>query len=136
MCIARITPEEVASYTEGTYLGDYRVAQQMRACSVWPRATPPVDLSTPVVSSVPALLLTGDRDPITPPSNAEEVASSLENARVLVVPHGGHLPFDGSDPMCVDSLILDFLSRAEPSAIDDSCLATLQPAACGNSTRS
>ncbi len=126
--VALIAPEDVATHTEGTSLGDYRVAQQQRACSVWPRATPPEDWGTPVVSPVPALLITGDRDPVTPPSNAEEIASTLENARVVVVPHAGHLPFDGSDPVCVDALILDFLTRDDPLAVDDSCVEALQPA--------
>ncbi len=79
------------------------------------------------MSSVPALLITGDRDPITPLSKAEEVSATLENARVVAVPHAGHLPYDGSDPVCVDAMILDFLSRDDFSGGDVSCVSTLQP---------
>ncbi len=126
--VSRIGDADVAPFTESTYLGSYRVAQQRRACSFWPRASLPASWGTPVVSPVPALLITGDRDPITPPSNAEEVAATLENARVVVVPHAGHLPYDGSDPVCVDGVILDFLTRDDFSAVDDSCVRALQPA--------
>jgi len=35
----------------------------------------------PVTSSVPALLFSGDQDPVTPPERAEEVAKHLANGR-------------------------------------------------------
>ena len=38
----------------------------------------------------PALLLSGTRDPVTPPSGAKAVASHLSNSLHLVVPGAGH----------------------------------------------
>ncbi len=121
-----ITAEEVDQWTRGTYLGSYRVDQQRRACEHWTAASP-IPLAEPRVSSVPALLVTGDRDPVTPASDAEAVAQLLSNGRVLVVPHAGHLPWDGSDPLCVDGIVLQFLESHEPDGLDVSCLDALEP---------
>ena len=32
--------------------------------------------------------------------------------RTIATPHAGHLPFDGSDPGCVDRVMLAFLDQA------------------------
>jgi pimeloyl-ACP methyl ester carboxylesterase len=45
--------------------------------------------SLPVIS-VPTLVLVGDRDPLTPPDRAEEMAAAIPNARLVVVPECGH----------------------------------------------
>jgi pimeloyl-ACP methyl ester carboxylesterase len=39
---------------------------------------------------VPTLVLVGDRDPLTPPDRAEEIASAIPGARLVVVPECGH----------------------------------------------
>jgi pimeloyl-ACP methyl ester carboxylesterase len=44
----------------------------------------------PLVSDVPALLLVGDLDPRTPIDNAREIASTLPNARVIVLENATH----------------------------------------------
>ncbi|MFQ5527474.1 MAG: alpha/beta hydrolase [Thermoanaerobaculia bacterium] len=129
--LPRIGADEVASHTRGTYLGDYRVARQRHACEAWAKGDVPEDFDQPVASSVPALLVTGERDPVTPPSEAEKVAAALENARVVIVPHAGHLPWDASNVGCVDRILLDFLERASADGLDLGCLQELEPAPFG-----
>ena len=124
--VPRITDDEVARLTQETYQGSYRVDQQRRACDHWVAGSS-VALEEPVTSSVPALLVTGERDPVTPPSDAQTVAQALSRARVVVVPHAGHLPYDGSDPLCVDTIILQFLETEDPGELDVSCLEGLEP---------
>jgi 3-oxoadipate enol-lactonase len=41
--------------------------------------------------NVPALVIAGAEDPITPPADAERMASRLPNARAVIVPHAAHL---------------------------------------------
>ncbi|HZW58787.1 MAG TPA: alpha/beta fold hydrolase, partial [Woeseiaceae bacterium] len=112
---------------DGTYLGDYRVAQQIRACQLWPVGMPPDAMTHPVFADTPALLITGERDPVTPPSDAALVATGFPNVRVVIVPHAGHLPFDTSDPACIDRLMLDFLQRGSIAGLDLACLEALEP---------
>ena len=125
--VARIAAEDIASLNDGTYLGDYRVSQQKRACGLWPKGPFPVAIESELVVDVPSLLLTGDRDPITPPSDAEKMARWLPNSRVVIVPHAGHMPFDGSDPECVDRVMLEFLISAAPDDLDLSCVNGNEP---------
>jgi pimeloyl-ACP methyl ester carboxylesterase len=40
--------------------------------------------------SVPTLVLVGDRDPVTPPDHAEELATAIVGSRLVVVPECGH----------------------------------------------
>ena len=40
--------------------------------------------------SVPTLVLLGDRDPLTPPDHAEELAAAIVGSRLVVVPECGH----------------------------------------------
>jgi pimeloyl-ACP methyl ester carboxylesterase len=60
------------------------------ACRQWPVRSADPELSEPVVSDVPVLLISGALDPITPPSGAKHAAETLSNARLHLVPFGGH----------------------------------------------
>lgn len=39
---------------------------------------------------VPTLVLVGDKDAVTPPAHAEEMASAIPGARLIIVPEAGH----------------------------------------------
>ena len=73
-----------------TFLGDYRLRQQREACALWPRGEVKRDYAEPVRSDVPVLILTGEWDPVTPPSNGDAIAKGLKNSLHIVVPHGAH----------------------------------------------
>jgi pimeloyl-ACP methyl ester carboxylesterase len=40
---------------------------------------------------VPALVLVGDSDPLTPPAHSQEIASAIGGAEIRVIPNCGHL---------------------------------------------
>ena len=125
--VARIADGDIASWNDGTYLGDYRVSQQKRACELWPKGPYPAAIDSELEADVPSLLVTGDRDPITPPSDADQMARWLPNSRVVIVPHAGHMPFDGSDPECVERVLLEFLKSASFDDLDLSCVDANEP---------
>jgi pimeloyl-ACP methyl ester carboxylesterase len=102
----RITPREAAREGEGTFMGDAMYRDLAAACAVWPRGPLPERLDEPVVSDVPALLLSGGTDPVTPPRWANMVAAHLSQHRHVVLPsmsHGIVVRY------CVPHLIADFL---------------------------
>ena len=105
-----------------TFLGDYRLRQQREACALWPRATVPADYSEPTRSTAPVLIVTGEWDPVTPPSNAEQVARSLTNSLNIVVPHGAHGlgSLEGLD--CLDRLSSEFVEKGSVKGLDSSCV--------------
>ena len=80
---------EVAAAVAGTFLGDFRVRAQERACAAWD--VPPIAATKleSVSSPVPALVISGERDPVTPARWGDQVSRTLPNARHLVVPAKG-----------------------------------------------
>lgn len=117
-----LDPREVARLTAGTLLGDYRVRSQQRACALWPRAPIPAGLRAPLRSDVPTLLVSGERDPVTPPEFGERVVKGLPRGLHVVIPHGGHGSGGGA---CVDEMIATFIERGTAAGLDTSCLKKL-----------
>jgi pimeloyl-ACP methyl ester carboxylesterase len=104
----------------GTLLGSYRIDQQFAACKVWPHAKVAEKFHTPVVSSVPTLLLVGQFDPATPASYSGEIASHLPNGKLIIVPNRGHAMPEGWDE-CLGKVSIDFFENADANKIDADC---------------
>lgn len=115
-----ITEEMILKETAGTLLGDYRVRQQKAVCEIWPRGKVPADVHQPVRSDVPVLLISGERDSVTPPEFAEEASRFMTNRLHVVIPRGSH----GGAGECTDNLIRDFIDRASVQGLDPACAAT------------
>jgi len=108
-----------------TFLGDYRLRQMREACAEWPRSEIPKDYTTDVRSDVPALILTGQWDPVTPPKYGDIAARNFRNSLHVVVPAGGH-GFNGvTNIECVDGLIAAFVARGSVQGLDTSCVNTV-----------
>jgi pimeloyl-ACP methyl ester carboxylesterase len=119
---------------KATVFGDYRLKRQQDACAEWPSANVDPDYLRPVLSSASVLLISGELDPVTPPSLADEVARTLPNSRHVVIPGSGHI-LDGMSKVdtCLDPLILSFLESGDPKALDVSCVETMKPPAFATS---
>ncbi|MEA2563510.1 MAG: hypothetical protein QOH06_5014 [Acidobacteriota bacterium] len=112
-----ITDEMTRKETAGTYLGDYRVREQKGACEIWPRGKVPADIHEDVRSDVPVLLISGERDPATPPEMAEKASRYMTNRLHVVIPRGAH----GGGGECRVNLIRDFLDRGSVQGLKPSC---------------
>jgi len=78
-----------------------------------------------VFSGVPALILTGQWDPVTPPVYGDTTAKYLTRSLHVIVPHGGH-GFDGLNGLdCVDGLIKTFIERGTAKGLDTSCTKSI-----------
>lgn len=90
-------------------------------CEFWNVDPLPPEVDDPVYSSIPTLLLSGQYDPVTPPSFAAEAAESLTNAFNVVDPVGSHGVAFSDD--CMNTIIRDFLN--DPGiAPDTTCLSS------------
>ncbi len=108
-----------------TFLGDYRLTQQRAACELWVRSSIPSNYSEPTRSKVPALIMTGEWDPVTPPAYGDTAAKYLPNSLHVVVPHGGH-GFGGlNGTLCLDELIVKFVNAGTTSGLDTSCVKNI-----------
>ncbi len=116
-----ITEEMTREKTAGTYLGDYRIRQQKAVCEVWPRGKIPADYHERVRSDVPVLLISGERDPVTPPELGVEASRAMTNRLHVIVPRGSH----GGGGDCIANLVRDFIDRASVQGLDASCAANV-----------
>jgi len=121
-----IKPGEGERMAANTFLGDYRLRQQREACALWPRATIAKDYADPVRSDVPVLILTGELDPVTPPSNGDAVAKTLKNSLHIVVPHGAHGLGGLENIDCILGITAEFVERGSTQGIDTSCVKTIR----------
>jgi pimeloyl-ACP methyl ester carboxylesterase len=117
-----IKPGEGERLAENTFLGDYRLRQQREACTLWPRGSIERDYAEPVRSDVPVLILTGEWDPVTPPSNGATVAKTLTNSLHVVVPHGAHGLGGLEGIECIERIMREFIERGTNKEIDTSCV--------------
>ncbi len=117
-------PQKAAEANRDTYLGDQQTNSLEKVCAVWPRGSLPEGFKMPVQSDVPVLLLSGEADPVTPPSNADEVARGLPNSLHLVVPGQGHnVIYRG----CLPWLVTDFIEKASVYGLDAECVKQIAP---------
>lgn len=98
-------------------------------CGLWPRGAPIAETQS-AVSQAPALILSGEHDPITPPVRGEQMAQHFPQHRHVIVPAAAHnTSFSG----CVPELIAAFLEQGSGEALDASCVdrATWPPFVVG-----
>jgi pimeloyl-ACP methyl ester carboxylesterase len=121
--VNRISDAEVAPAAAGSFLGRFRIDAQRAACAEWPRTARPRDDLAPFRSDVPALLVTGDTDPVAPPSWADRLRSAMPNALHLTVPGAGHT----AENPCIDRIRVQFFRAGTVSGLDTACMAELAP---------
>jgi pimeloyl-ACP methyl ester carboxylesterase len=120
------SPEEAFDLAQGTHLQIANffpgsVQPLFTACRDWGSAPDPRE-NQPVSSSIPALVLAGEFDPITPPGWGQMAAESLNQAYFYEFPANGHWVTRSSD--CALSMMLAFLE--EPGTPPDaSCIANI-----------
>ena len=108
----------------GTVLGDSVGHLMAQACTQWPKGKVPADFHNALTTAVPALVLEGQFDPVTPPRYGEEVAKSLPNGRLLVLNGQGHNVIAAG---CMPRLFAKFLETADAKSLDAKCLDALSP---------
>lgn len=116
-----ITDDAALRWSAGTFLGTYLVEDYRRACSLWERGEIPVDYHEIVRSDAPVLILSGGRDPSTPPRWGEKAAGGLPNGRHIVFPAGGH---GVGDTPCGMGIIRSFLAGTHPAKLDAACASS------------
>ena len=119
--VPHATADAVRAASENTIsgAGDYPLWRAM--CSVWPVTPKPYHDPE---NAPPTLLLSGNLDPVTPPSSAAHVAAKIDVFRHIIVPHSGHIT---SMIGCVPDLIGEFLETLDPAALDPACLDSITP---------
>ena len=123
---SRIAEADIPPVTENTFLGRYRVDEQLGACKAWPQRAIPESFFAPVRSDVPVLFLAGGRDHVAPLRYTQAVAAGFPRARVVVVEEMPHFAVAMSGMECLDAMLLAFYASGDASAVDTTCVATMK----------
>jgi len=93
-------------------------------CPLWPKYRPSEDFYQPITNDIPTLILSGNLDPVTPPSNGEKPDATLPNSKHIVVEYAAHIV---ASTECGVSLVDQFLKNLSFDDVDESCVADLPP---------
>jgi pimeloyl-ACP methyl ester carboxylesterase len=113
---------DTSSELSATFLGSAQIDALKALCSDWPRGPIDPDFHQKMNSPVPALLLSGTADPVTPAAFGDEAALGFEYALHLKMPDQGHGQL--AQP-CMDGIMAAFLDAAHRSRrprVDTNCL--------------
>lgn len=112
------------SNSANSYLGEGIIEMIEATCQSWPQGVIDDDFKEPVRSEVPALILSGEADPITPPDYGTQVAATLSNAHHIVNRAEGHMQVATG---CIPILLAKFVDQASVENLDDDCLERIRP---------
>jgi pimeloyl-ACP methyl ester carboxylesterase len=104
---------------EKTYLGSAQLDGLKNICSIWPRGPIDPDFHAELHSDVPALLLSGGDDPVTPPADAEQARRGFSHGMHVVIKGFGHGQLTAP---CVDRVMSNFVSKGQVEGLDVSCV--------------
>ncbi|HEY5971488.1 MAG TPA: alpha/beta hydrolase, partial [Pseudoxanthomonas sp.] len=107
---------------EGTLLGNDFAGYLSAQCAAWPKGKRSADFRAPLKTPVPALLLSGEFDPVTPPRYGDAVVKTLPNGRHLVLRGQGHNVIGAG---CMPRLMAQFIDAADAKKLDGKCLEKL-----------
>jgi len=74
-----------------------------------------------VETDVPALVVNGAWDPVTPPALARVIVPGFSNGRYIEVPYAGHGP-TRSMSECAGGVLTAFFDNPDPAVLDATCL--------------
>jgi pimeloyl-ACP methyl ester carboxylesterase len=124
--VDRADPKEIAANGRGTFLAEHRSRPHIEGCKGWPRGTLPAGFGEEVKSDVPVLVVNGANDPATPPNAGRAAISRMSNARMIVVPYGGHTQEGLIGEECVKQIAARFLETADQRSLDVTCLTKVR----------
>jgi pimeloyl-ACP methyl ester carboxylesterase len=119
----KITTEMFAGDANNTFGGNDSHSAWLQACPLWPKYSVSDDFYQSVTANIPTLILSGNLDPVTPPSNGDESAKTLPNNHHIVSKNSAHIV--ASTP-CGIEIVNEFLTTLDPNDLDESCLAELK----------
>lgn len=108
----------------GTLLGNSMRDLYESVCAWWPADPVGAEFFAPFSSDVPVLILSGERDPVTPPEYGDEAAAQFPNSVHLVAEGRGHIV--GTN-RCIASISTQFVNAASVEDLDTECMDSIGP---------
>jgi len=108
-----------------TLLGNLMMKIVDLQCRIWPHGDVPDGFHEPVRSDLPVLLMSGERDPVTPPLYAAQVAETFPNSLNLVARGQSHSVMKN---VCLRDITTAFIEKGAVEDLDTACVAKILPA--------
>jgi pimeloyl-ACP methyl ester carboxylesterase len=107
-----------------TFLGNGAREAFRSLCAEWPHGPLDPDFHKAPRMEVPALLLSGEADPVTPPRRGDDAMATLPAGRHVTVPGQAHgVMYRG----CLPRLVAAFVKKGSADGLDVSCVERLRP---------
>ena len=119
-----VSVDEAERRGEPTVFGGNRAVDFAEVCAQWQKGEVSPAFRAPVNSDVPALILSGGADPITPPWHAEKVAQNLTNELQVIFSGMGH---GNLSSRCSTRIFQSFIESASIDGLDVSCVEDIEP---------
>ena len=119
----RNTADELKAQADSTMFGKYVMTIQEQACKFWPRGAVDAAFYEALKSDIPTLVLSGEIDPVTPPTWGEQVASTLSRSRHIVMPGTGHT---AGGTGCGQRIMREFVEEGSVADLDTSCVSKVK----------
>jgi pimeloyl-ACP methyl ester carboxylesterase len=124
--VARAHRDSAIVLNDASTMGAARARSFFAACAEWPTRPDGNEWPDTATLRPPVLMMVGDADPATPPHWAALAMKTALDARLVVVPQGGHVLSGLHGMGCLSQLQADFLARPEPQALDVTCLSEVR----------
>ncbi len=119
----QISPAEAERLSADSVFGN-RTIEFANICKSWPKGAVSQQFRAGLVSDVPALILSGQADPITPTWHADTLKGSFSNALFLEYKGMGH---GNLGNRCTVKMFKTFLDTASVEGLDTGCVTDVQP---------
>jgi pimeloyl-ACP methyl ester carboxylesterase len=117
--IPRVSEADKAADANNNFDGKDSHSAWDIVCPFFPEYRPSEGFYQSVTANIPTLILSGNLDPVTPPSNGEYSADTLPNSHHIIVGNASHTVAMST---CASDIINEFLTSKTPKALDESCL--------------
>jgi pimeloyl-ACP methyl ester carboxylesterase len=115
----RIILGSIQREAANTFIGAEMAEWRMKTCDFWPRGDVDKGYYDSPQVDIPALILSGELDPVTPPSWGQQVASHWTNSRHIVVPGIGHGTIGSG---CVLKILREFVNQGSATNLNIDCV--------------
>lgn len=123
----RLSMEQAEAAAINTFVGGYIAKDYIEACEAWGRPPKESHPVTPAVFDVPALIVTGEFDPVTAPEYGDVNADHFRDALHLTVPQMAHGVSGMSNAACLTNILTSFVEQGSIDKLDTTCVGTMRP---------
>lgn len=118
--LPKITDEMFTADANNSFGGSDSHNAWLQACPLWPKYSVSEEFYQSVTANIPTLILSGNLDPVTPPSNGDKSAATLPNNHHIVANNSAHIVASTS---CGINIVNEFLTTLDAKNLDESCLS-------------